>query len=249
MTIEHPIIAMHDARALATLIGASAPLACDWIASPLASPGAPIGAFIGGNPLDGQFAFDADLPGEWVMSWSGTLGDSLFAGTPSNWMRGPVALNALCDELSPQLVRHGKRLVLVPHARHVLSDARSALTWWCERVITGEDPNIVRHSPVGPRPFGLALNLSAMLEPSMISDVEDHMQSLLASFGPRIDALILQDAIPDPINADELLPCTLGTGVLPQKVVLKLIELHVPKTTPILLQGASLNHSLTWLHA
>jgi hypothetical protein len=247
VTFTNPIIALHDARTLAALAGAAAPHACELVAMPLGRPGAPLGAFVGGNPLDGQWAIDAELPGEWALSWSGTLGDSLFDGTPANWMRGPAALDALCDELAPQLSRHGKRLVLVPHARHVLSDARSALTWWCERVIPGEDPNVIRRSPAGPRPFGLALDPAAMLEPSMLDDVEDHMQSLLASFGPRIDILLLRDARPSADDPDSMEPCALGDGCLPRERVLELVAAHVPPETPIAVPGAGLDRELAWL--
>ena len=242
-----PIVALHDARTLASLTGAAAPPACDVVVAPLDAPGTPLGAFVGGNPLDGHWAVDAELPGAWVMAWSGTLGASPFEGTPANWMRGPKALDGLCDALAPQLARHGKRLVLVPHARHVLSDARSALTWWCERVIPGEDPNLVRRSPAGPRPFGLALDPAALLEPSMLGDVEDHMQSLLASFGPRIDVLMLRDARIDPEDPESLVPCALGEGVLPRDRVRALVAEHVPEDTPIAVPGAGLDRALAWL--
>jgi len=245
--MPHRIAALHDARTLARLAGASAPPACDLVAAPLDAPGAPLGAFVGGNPLDGHWAVDAELPGAWVIAWSGTLGASTFEGTPANWMRGPKALDTLCDALAPQLERHGKRLVLVPHARHVLSDARSALTWWCERVIPGADPNLVRRSSGGPRPFGLALDPAAMLEPSMLEDVEDHMHSLFASFGPRIDVLILRDARVDPDDPESLVPCALGEGVLPRDRVRALLAEHVPEDTPVAVPGAGLDRALAWL--
>ncbi len=246
MYTAHPILAMHEARALATLFGASAP-ACDWIAMPLDAPGSPRGAFVGGNPLDGSWLLDAELPGPWVFAWSGTLGDSLFASDPVNWMRGPTALNALCAELAPQLQRHHKRLVLIPHARHVLSDARSALTWWCDQVIPGQDPNIVRHSPDTDRPFGLAFDPAAFLEPSMLADIEDHMQSLFASFGPRADVVILRDTTINETDPEQMTPCPLGSGRLPRAYIRELLALHVPESTPIMVQGAALNGSLEWL--
>lgn len=246
MSTAHPILAMHDARALAALIGTTAP-ACDWIAAPLDAPGSPRGVFVGGNLLDGSWLLDAELPGPWVFAWSGTLGDSLFASDPVNWMRGPTALNALCTELAPQLQRHGKRLVLIPHARHVLSDARSALTWWCDHVIPGQDPNIVRHSPDCVRPFGLAFDPAAFLEPSMLTDIEDHMQSLFASFGPRADVVILRDATVDATDSELMTPCALGSGRLPRARIRELLALHVPESTPIMVQGAALDRAFEWL--
>jgi hypothetical protein len=245
--VTRPIVALHDSRTLAALAGAPAPLACELVAAPLGAPGAPIGTFVGGNPLASDWAFDAELPGGTVLAWSGTLGESLFEGTPANWMRGPAALDALCDELVPQLVRHGKRLVLVPHARHVLSDARSALTWWCGRLFPGERFELLPSAPAGPRPFGLALDLGAMLEPSMVADAEDHAQSLFASIGPRADLVILRDVRPDPADPESLVPCPLGEGVLPRGRVLELLARDVPESVPIAVPGAGLDRALAWL--
>jgi hypothetical protein len=245
--VPHPLVALHDARTLARLAGAPAAPACDLVALPLNAPHTPLASFVGGNPLDDHWAVDAELPGTWIMAWSGTLGGTLFEGTPANWMRGPQALDSLCNALEPQLSRHGKRLVLVPHARHVLSDARSALTWWCERVIPGEDPNAVRRSPSGVRPFGLALDPAALLEPSMLPDAEDHLRSLLAAFGPRIDVLILRDARVDPADPESLVPCVLGEGVLPRDRTRALLAEHLPHDTPIAVPGAGLDRALAWL--
>ncbi|MFM8642288.1 MAG: hypothetical protein ACKOEP_05550 [Phycisphaerales bacterium] len=108
--MPRPVVALHDARTLAALTGAAAPPACDLVAAPLGSPGTPLGAFVGGNPLDGHWAIDAELPGDWILAWSGTLGGSPFEGTPANWMHGPARLEELCTDLAPQLARHGTRL-------------------------------------------------------------------------------------------------------------------------------------------
>jgi hypothetical protein len=86
-----------------------------------------------------------------------------------------------------------------------------------------------------------------MLEPSMLEDIEDHMQSLLSSFGPRVDALILRDAAVDPADPERLEPCTLGDGILPRERLQQLIGLHVPESTPILVPGAGLGRALAWL--
>lgn len=241
------LASMHDARALAAMMGLPAAPLCEWVITPLGAPGSALGTWVGGNILDDSWVIDADLPGEWVLAWSGTLGGHLFEGPPANWMRGPGALAATCDALAPQFERHGKRLLLVPHARHVLSDARSALTWWCERVIPGLDPSSVRQPPVGARAFGLALDAGALLEPSMIPDVQDHLQSLFAAFGPRVDAVILRDVRPSDQDADRLIPCAAGEGVLPRDCIRQLVAAHVPATTPLLLPGAALDRSIEWL--
>jgi hypothetical protein len=245
--MARPVVALHDARTLAALAGAAAPPACDLVAAPLDSPGTPLGAFVGGNLLAEHWAVDAELPGEWILAWSGTLGGSPFEGTPANWMRGPARLNEFCTDLAPQLARHGKRLVLVPHARHVLSDARSALTWWCERLFPGQRFELLPQSPDGPRPFGLALDPGALLEPSMLADVEDHLQSLLSSIGPRADLVILRDVRADPDDPESLEACPLGDGALPRARLLELIERHVPERVPIAVPGAGLAASLAWI--
>jgi hypothetical protein len=184
--------AMHDARTLAAIARLAAPPLCEWMATPLASPGQPLGCFAHGNLLRHDFAFDAELPGDWIFAWSGSLATEMTEVSPMNWMRGPDMLDAACASLGPQLVRHGRRLLLVPHARHVLSDARSALTWWCTHVIPGQELRPDTRAPAGDRAFGLAFDPLAMLEPSMLADASDHLHALFASIGVRADAVILR---------------------------------------------------------
>ena len=81
----------------------------------------------------------------------------------------------------------------------------------------------------------------------MVDDVEDHMQSLLASFGPRIDLLVLRDARPDADDPESMAPCALGEGVLPRERVRELIATHLPPETPIAVPGAGLDRALAWL--
>ena len=114
-------------------------------------------------------------------------------------------------------------------------------------MIPGQDPNIVRHSPDIDRPFGLAFDPAAFLEPSMLTDIEDHMQSLFASFGPRADVVILRDATVNETDPEQMTPCPLGSGRLPRVRIRELLALHVPESTPIMVQGAALNGSLEWL--
>ncbi|MFO0961982.1 MAG: hypothetical protein U0625_03640 [Phycisphaerales bacterium] len=239
--------AMHDARTLARLAGAPAAPLCATIAMPLAAPGRPLGCFVEGNLLSPDFAFDAELPGQWIFTWSGTLAADLASVSPANWMRGPQTLAAACDSLAPQLARHRRRLLLVPHARHILSDARSALTWWCERVIPGQDPAVVRTAPAGERAFGLALDPGAMLEPSMLADAPDHLRSLVTHVGARADAIILRDMAPSAQDPELLAPCSAGTGALPGALLWELVREAVPETVPVLVPGGGLDRTLAWL--
>ncbi len=228
---------MHDARTLAAVAGLAAPPLCEWMAAPLAAPGRPLGCFARGNLLRPDFAFDADLPGAWIFAWSGTLAGEPGEVSPLNWMRGPAFLDEACESLGPQLVRHGRRLLLVPHARHVLSDARSALVWWCRHVIPGQDLRAETRAPAGERPFGLALDPMALLEPSMVPDAADHVRSLFAALGPRADAVILRGARPAADGA-RMEACALHEGVVPLSTLRALAAEHAA-TVPILVPGAA----------
>lgn len=235
------LCAMHDARTLSALLGLPAPPLCEWMASPLANPGEPLGCFARGNLLQPDFAFDAELPGRWIFAWSGTLAGSLSEKSPLNWMRGPAVLAEACESLRPQLVRHGRRLVLVPHARHVLSDARSALVWWSEQVIPGQELRADTRAPQGDRPFGLALDLAALLEPEMVADVADHVQSWLRAMAPRADALVVRGVRPG-ADGEGMEPCTLAEGVLPVDLVRRLAAELAPDV-PVLVPGRDVGHA------
>lgn len=228
---------MHDARTLAAVAGLAAPPLCEWMAAPLARPGQPLGCFARGNLLRPDFAFDADLPGKWIFAWSGTLAESAGDVSPLNWMRGPALLDEACESLGPQLARHQRRLLLVPHARHVLSDARSALTWWCRHVNSGQELFASTRPPEGERVFGLALDPVALLEPSMVGDAPDHLRTLLAALGPRADAVILRGARPSE-DGERMEACALHEGVASLELLRALVEEHAADV-PILVPGAA----------
>ncbi|MFO0783960.1 MAG: hypothetical protein U0636_09790 [Phycisphaerales bacterium] len=231
--------AMHSPRVLAAVAKLPAPPLCQWMAAPLANPGAPLGCFAPGNLLSPDFAFDAELPGDWIFAWSGTLAGGLDEVSPMNWMRGPAMLREACQSLRPQLVRHGRRLLLVPHARHVLSDARSALTWWGEEVLEGAPLEADTRAPQGPRPFGLAFDPGALLEPSMLPDLHDHLRTLFAVFGPRSDAVLLR-GVRMAADAERMEECPLAEGVMPLPVLRSLVAECVPAGTPLLIPGQGL---------
>jgi hypothetical protein len=41
--------------------------------------------------------------------------------------------------------------------------------------------------------------------------------------------------------------CALGSGRLPRARIRELLALHVPESTPIMVQGAALNRAFEWL--
>ncbi|MBL9140997.1 MAG: hypothetical protein JNK53_03940, partial [Phycisphaerae bacterium] len=173
-------------------------------------------------------------------AWSGTLAAELTEVSPMNWMRGPDMLDAACESLRPQLIAHGRRLLLVPHARHVLSDARSALTWWSSQVIPGQELLAETRAPQGERPFGLAFDPAALLEPSMLPDLADHLRALFGSIGVRADAIVLQGWKPGPdADAVGMQPCAFDTGVLTWEHACTLLEEFIDPRVPVLVPGAS----------
>jgi hypothetical protein len=227
------LCAMHDPKVLASVARLPAPPLCQWMAAPLDSPGQPLGCFAHGNLLSPDFAFDAELPGDWIFAWSGTLAEQLTEGSPMNWMRGPALLDEACASLRPQLERHKRRLLLVPHARHVLSDAYSSLMWWNRQVDT--------RPPHGQRSFGLAFDPGALLEPSMLPDMADHLRSLFAAIGPRADAVILRGwRVRAPAAGAEdgsMEACAFAEGFLGWEQAQALVQEFIPSDVPVLVPG------------
>lgn len=127
-----------------------------------------------GNPLAAGWSPPSGVTGR-LIAWSGTLADELFAPHPFTWLRpGHEALTAFCDGTGGTL-----DLVLHPHARHVLNDARSCATFLNDRA--GRGP-------------GVALAPASLLEPSMLEDVEDHLTRMFQTLGPIADLVVLAGA-------------------------------------------------------
>ena len=147
-----------------------------------------------------------------VLTWSGTLGDDLFATHPHNWLGpGRAALDARCAEVAPRL--SGRELVLLPHARHVLSDAPGTRTF-------------AQENPYG---VGVALAPAHLFEPSMIADAEDHLVRIVETLGPICRLVWLEDVVVEGEDCRAVHP---GEGALPLDVLDALVKEHVPETTP-----------------
>jgi hypothetical protein len=112
---------------------------------------------------------------------------------PEGWRR----LEAFCDGLEPLLGRAGVVLVLRPHARDVLSDAQSCLTFLTRRE---------------GRPSRLLLDPAGMLTPGMLGDAPDHLGRMMDALGghPGVWGLLLTNVRPD--GAGGLEPCPLHLG-------------------------------------
>lgn len=174
---------------------------------------------------------------------SGSLADGGLAEPhPMNWMRpGRKALDAWLHRVAPAFESAGGRLLLQPHALHVLSDAPSTAAFL-------DDHADWREKGV----LGLALDPSSLITPSMLNDVEDHLTRIFERVGPSVDLLLLADlvapeAAETPANTCPGLP--LGQGVLPREHVLGLIDACVPPDALIVILPHHFDRQLAWLDA
>jgi hypothetical protein len=223
----------HETATIAALTRSPRP-ACDALIVKLGAPDQVLASVIHGNPLRDAWMIDLDLPGEMIVTWSGTLAEDGFARHPMTWLKpGHEALEQFISELVPQLAAHRRKLVLRPHSRHVLSDVQSCVKFAID---------------YAEAPLALALDPAALLEPSMLDAVEDHLTRMFESLGGRCTMIILSDArAADDGDSIELVP--LGQGALPRDVIRRLLKEHVPLPTPIVLRPQRLEQQLDWLGA
>jgi hypothetical protein len=219
-----------DARMVAE-IGNHARPGCDGIIMKLGDPRDVLAVTMRSNPLAGGWLLDADVPSNRVVTWSGTLADDLFGQHPMTWMKaGQDAFASFCDDISPQLERHGMTLCLQPHARHVLSDAQSCARF--ARVRSGQ-------------PFAIAFSPASLLETSMMNQLEDHLRrafEVLSALGDASPMLMLYD-----VAEENLQPLPLGRGVLPRALIHSLLEQYVNSELPVVLLPERIDEQLEWL--
>lgn len=230
-----PIYIEHNAKTLGAMLGIEPP-GCDGVIARLGDPSDVLASTIRRNPLGEDWLFDVDAPGDRIVSWSGTLADSLFESHPLTWSRpGHVALARFCDEIHEQLEQHERMLCFQPHARHVLSDPQSCLYFLSER---------------SEQRFEIAFAPASVLEATMIDDAAEHVRRGIEALGPRCAMVILHDVrVVERDGERALEPAPLGQGVLPRESVLALLEEHVPDATPIVISPEALDSQLAWLEA
>lgn len=231
----------HRADTLSRMTGGPS-LACDGIVLRLGSPDEVFACRLDANPLREDparepWAFDPSLPGDVILSWSGSLGDHLFTPHPATWLRpGQEAFAAFCDQVRPAFEREGRTLCIHPHARHALSDVQGCVAFL--RAREGQ-------------PFGVALAPASMLTMSMLDTVEDHLTRAFETLGLLATMVILEDVRPAPTERDEdaLEHVSLGEGVLPAATIRRLLDAHVPETTPVVIRAGALDRQRQWLEA
>jgi hypothetical protein len=222
-----------DAEDYASLTGEPAP-ACDGVIVTADDAHEPLAATLGGNPLQDSYTIPSYLPGERLLLWSGTLGDDLFEPHPHTWMpRGRAALDEFCGRMREGLEQSGRRICFRPHSRHVLSDPPS-----CVKFLKDHESE----------PFEIALAPALMFEPDMLDDVDDHLERMFGTLGPRCAMVMLRDVVAD-ADGDECVSVPLGRGRMPRELVCSLIERYVPAGTPIVVTSEELRDQADWLGA
>jgi hypothetical protein len=202
--MTQPILTADHMRA-----GACATMA----AGTITMDGAPWGAWLPGSLLE---------PGAWpeqtprVLAFTGSLSGSPDDGDLRNWM--PAGIEACRSALGSARARandRGQRLVIVPHALHLVSDLHSTLRLLREH-----------------QGIGVALSPAALLTASMLEHAGDHLARILGTIGPVADAIILHDLARclDQDGEPSVKACAWGLGVLDAS----LITAHLPAGVPVL---------------
>ena len=218
----------------ATARAAGVPDAVADLVVPQGAPTAAIASIASGNPLDDDWFCPLDLPGDGIVSWSGTLADELFGDDPRTWMgEGHQRFEGWCDDVRDALGRAGRVLHLRPHARHVLSDPQGTLDFLRRR--EGE-------------PFGLALSPADLLLPSMMPDAEDHFARILEFMVPRAALVLLQDARPAEGDEDRMEPCPLGTGILPPPKLMAALADGLSEDAWVVVHPQDVPTAVEWRH-
>ncbi len=228
------IFVLHDSATVAAITGAQKP-ACDALALATDDPSDVDFCFVGENPLGPGWLIDNELPSDRIACWSGTLAEppDLFAAHPHNWMNpGRETLDAFLDEMIPQLEKTSRRLTLIPHARHVLSDVQGSINLVRERADT---------------PVEVALAPTHLLTPSMIHVLEDHYTRAFETLSDPAPFLLLEDFVVNEEDPERLRTVPLGEGLLDRSMTRDLVRDHWNHDKPVILGPGSLPDQLEWL--
>jgi hypothetical protein len=172
-----------------------------------------------GTWLPGTLLDAGAWPGETprVLAFTGSLSGSADRGDLRNWMSpGIEACRTALAGACTQAADRGQRLLIVPHALHLVSDLHSTLRLLREH-----------------QGIGVALAPAALLTDGMLAHAEDHLARILGTLGPLADAIILH-GLERTIDADgepSVRPCPRGQGVLDDALVSSLLPRGVPVVT------------------
>mgnify|MGYP004177285403 CR=1 FL=1 len=108
------------------------------------------------------------------------MSEDLSVPDPRNWMRpGRKRLDEVCAGAKDALQQASAKVLLVPHARHILSDAPSAIAW--------------HRDHMGTAVFGLAVAPALLLDPDHAPSggpLEDLMFRIHELLAPVVDRWI-----------------------------------------------------------
>jgi len=160
-----------------------------WAAvRPLSGPAGALANLWSGNPLElpPEPETTPESRAPWIV-WSGSLASDLTTPELRNWMGpGLAALAPAVAGLAAQAQERGSRLLIRPHARHILCDALSTRRWLEEQDAAS---------------IGLALDPLALLEPPMLDAAEEHLERIFETLGPLSEALLCFGHAGEPLDA------------------------------------------------
>ncbi|NNF42150.1 MAG: hypothetical protein HKN62_03710 [Phycisphaerales bacterium] len=186
------------------------------------------GVWATGNPLADGWTPDATATPILVMD-AGSLADDPLTPHPANWLRpGRAALDAVVARTVAEM--NAERLCLRPHCRQVLSDLPS-----CRAFQNDHAPDRI----------GVALAPAAMLEPSMVDDLDEHLERLFAP-GPDLWSMVFLSDVRCP-SGGVIEAGPLGSGTLPRETVRRHLAPFVAAGTPIVIEGEDVAGQVAWL--
>lgn len=180
-----------------------------------------VATLAGGNVLADDWTppEPGEVEGDLVV-WSGTLAPDLLTSHPYTWMSpGREALAERLVGLMSLVRDAGGRVLLRPHARHVLSDPPSIRAFMKE---------------LGDVPVSILLEPAAMFEPSMLGpEAEDHLERIGLGLGDLAAAIVESDVVPatdGPFDGCRLV--ALGAGRLPAEGWTRMMAGRIPPDIP-----------------
>ncbi len=182
------------------------------------------------NPLAEGWEPPATPEGGRLVLYSGWLGEQAGPGLWTSSFRtwGPTGRDAF-DRLTARLSEAESMFCFRPHARHVLADPQTCLSFLRAHESDGPDSR-------GSWGFGVLLDPVAMLTPDMLDQAEDHLRRAFGALADRADvpALLLTNAeLVETTDSKELRACPLDAGVLNAEMIRTLAAEFWPADKPV----------------
>ncbi len=151
-------------------------------------PAGPEAIVLGDDIFDEEFARRLDrlrdLRLDRIVLYTGSLAREPWARDVANWgSAGMRAFDEASARIRDALAGTPKRVLWRPHARHIISDAQRGLALMRQLADDGLSDR-----------FGLALDPSALLEPTMLPTAEDHLARAFEALAPLADLVFLTGA-------------------------------------------------------